>query len=58
MPELEVTAVDIGILLAHVVLTRLLFGWYLARRTRGEAPEIYFLAGRWPIIVCPSTSPT
>jgi solute:Na+ symporter, SSS family len=53
LPQLEVTAVDIAILLGYVVLSRLLFGWYFARKTRGQGAESYFLAGRglrWPII--------
>lgn len=53
MPEFEVTTLDITILVAYVVLTRVLFGWYYARKTRGKGAESYFLAGRgltWPII--------
>ena len=53
MPQLEVTAWDLAILIGYVVLTRIAFGWFFARRTRGEGAEGYFLAGhrmRWPII--------
>jgi SSS family solute:Na+ symporter len=53
MPHLEVTAWDLGILIGYVVLTRVAFGWFFARRTRGEGAEGYFLGGhrmRWPII--------
>jgi SSS family solute:Na+ symporter len=53
MPHLEVTAWDLAILIGYVVLTRVAFGWFFARRTRGEGAEGYFLAGhrmRWPII--------
>ncbi len=53
MPELEVGAWDIAILIGYVVTTRVAFGWFFARRTRGEGAEGYFLAGhrmRWPII--------
>ena len=53
MPSLEVTAWDLAILIGYVVLTRVAFGWFFARRTRGEGAEGYFLAGhrmRWPII--------
>lgn len=53
MPRLEVTPWDLAILIGYVVLTRVAFGWFFARRTRGEGAEGYFLAGhrmRWPII--------
>jgi SSS family solute:Na+ symporter len=53
MPELEVSGWDLGILIGYVVLTRVAFGWFFARRTRGEGAQGYFLAGnrmRWPII--------
>jgi SSS family solute:Na+ symporter len=53
MPQLEVSAWDLAILIGYVVLTRVAFGWFFARRTRGEGAEGYFLAGhrmRWPII--------
>jgi len=53
MPQLEVGPWDIGILIGYVVATRVAFGWFFARRTRGEGADGYFLAGhrmRWPII--------
>jgi SSS family solute:Na+ symporter len=53
LPEFEITTVDLTILIGYVILTRLLFGWYLARKTKGKGAESYFLAGRgltWPII--------
>ena len=61
MPELNVTAVDIGILLAYVLLTRILFGWWFARKTRGEGAESYFWRGARSAgrsSGSPSTSPT
>lgn len=53
MPQLEVSAWDLAILVGYVVLTRVAFGWFFARRIRGEGAEGFFLAGhrmRWPII--------
>jgi SSS family solute:Na+ symporter len=53
MPRLEVTAWDLAILIGYVVVTRVAFGWFFARQTRGEGAEGFFLAGhrmRWPII--------
>ncbi|MEM7434249.1 MAG: sodium/solute symporter [Myxococcota bacterium] len=53
MPDLQVTAWDVGILIGYVVLTRVGFGWYFARKTRGQGAESYFLGAhrmRWPII--------
>ena len=53
MPELQITAWDLGILIGYVVLTRIGFGWFFARQTKGEGAEGYFLGGhriRWPII--------
>lgn len=53
MPQLEISAWDLAILIGYVVITRVAFGWFFARRTRGEGAEGYFLAGhrmRWPII--------
>ena len=53
MPQLEVSAWDLAILVGYVVLTRIAFGWYFARQTRGEGAEGFFLGGhrmRWPII--------
>jgi SSS family solute:Na+ symporter len=53
MPRLEISAWDLGILIGYVVLTRVAFGWYFARQTRGQGAEGYFLGGhrmRWPLI--------
>lgn len=53
MPALEVRTTDLVVLLVYVIGTRVLFGWYFARKTRGGGSEEYFLAGRslrWPII--------
>ncbi len=53
MPELEVSAWDLTILIGYLVFTRVAFGWFFARQTRGEGAEGFFLAGhrmRWPII--------
>ncbi|MBW1874620.1 MAG: sodium/solute symporter, partial [Deltaproteobacteria bacterium] len=53
MPQLEVSAWDIAILIGYVVVTRIAFGWFFARQTRGEGAEGFFLGGhrmRWPII--------
>lgn len=53
MTNLSVTAVDLVVLAGYVIGTRILFGWYFARKTRGEGAESYFLADRgmrWPII--------
>jgi len=53
MPELNVQPVDLIVVVAYVVGTRLLFGWLAARRTRDGGSEDYFLAGRslrWPLI--------
>lgn len=53
MPELEVQAIDVVILLTYVLGTRIVFGWWAARKNRGRGSEEYFLAGRslrWPLI--------
>lgn len=53
MPELQVTPLDIGILLTYVLGTRVVLGWWFARRAKKGGAEGYFLAGRsmrWPII--------
>lgn len=54
MPAFDVHPIDIAILLAYVVGTRIVLGWCFARRTfREGGTESYFLAGRrlrWPII--------
>ncbi len=53
MPEFQVHTIDLLVLMVYVMGTRVLFGWYFARKTRGGGSEDYFLAGRslgWPII--------
>ncbi len=53
MPELRISSWDLAILIGYVVLTRVAFGWYFARRTRDQGAEGFFLGGhrmRWPII--------
>jgi len=53
MPHLEVSVWDLAILIGYVVVTRVAFGWFFARQTRGEGAEGYFLGGhrlKWPII--------
>ena len=53
MPEFELTTVDLAILAAYVFGTRIVLGWWFARKTRRQGAEGYFLAGRnmaWPII--------
>ena len=53
MPKLEVSGWDLAILIGYVVLTRVVVGVFVARRTRGEGAQGYFLEGhrmRWPII--------
>lgn len=53
MPQLNVQTADLLVLVVYVIGTRILFGWYFARKTRGGGSEEYFLAGRslrWPII--------
>jgi SSS family solute:Na+ symporter len=52
MPEFEIGPLDLGIFFGYLLATRLLFGWYAARRAGGGS-EGYFLAGRkltWPLI--------
>lgn len=47
MPSLDVTTLDLTILVVYVVGTRILFGWYIARkRRRNGGAEGYFLGGR------------
>ena len=46
MPSLTVTALDLSILFAYVIGSRLIFGWYIARKRRHEDAETYFLGGR------------
>lgn len=51
--DIEVTTFDLAVLVGYVIGTRILFGWYFARKTKGKGSESYFLAGRsmrWPII--------
>ena len=47
MPRFEGTALDIGVLIAtrYVLGTRIVLGWYVARKTRGGS-EDYFLGWR------------
>jgi SSS family solute:Na+ symporter len=43
----------LAILIGYLVSTRIAFGWFFARQTRGEGAEGFFLGGhrmRWPII--------
>jgi len=44
---------DVAILVGYVIGVRVVFGWWVARRIRGEGSEGYFLGGRrltWPLI--------
>ena len=53
MPTVTVTALDLTILIGYVLGTRLVFGWYLARKQRQCNTESYFLGGRnihWVLI--------
>lgn len=53
MPDLNVTALDVTILLTYVLGTRILFGWYIVRKRRSGNAEDYFLGGRnipWAIV--------
>lgn len=53
MPDFNVTALDIGILLLYIIGVRVALGWYVSRKNRGAGSEQYFLAGRnltWPLI--------
>lgn len=53
MPSLAVTPWDIAVLLVYVLGTRLVLGWYMARKVKVGGAESYFLADRnlaWPII--------
>jgi hypothetical protein len=36
MPNLQVTALDLGVFVAYVIGTRIAFGWYFARKTMGQ----------------------
>lgn len=46
MPDLSVTSLDVAILLGYVLGTRILFGWWIVRRRKGDDAEGYFLGGR------------
>ncbi|CAB5170429.1 hypothetical protein D3OALGA1CA_5695 [Olavius algarvensis associated proteobacterium Delta 3] len=46
MPQLNITSLDVSILITYVLGTRILFGWYAARKMRGGDSEAYFLGGR------------
>lgn len=46
MPTLTVTTLDLAILIAYVLGSRLIFGWYIARKRRQGDTEAYFLGGR------------
>ncbi len=46
MPPMTVTALDISILIVYVLGSRLIFGWYIARKRRQADAEAYFLGGR------------
>lgn len=46
MPPLTVTAIDLAILITYVLGSRLIFGWYIARKHRQGDSEAYFLGGR------------
>ncbi|MCP5349316.1 MAG: sodium/solute symporter [Gammaproteobacteria bacterium] len=53
MANFQITTTDFTVLIVYVLGTRLLFGWYLARKRLRATSEEYFLAGRnltWPII--------
>jgi solute:Na+ symporter, SSS family len=46
MPPLTVSSLDVVILIAYVLGSRLIFGWYIARKRRMGDTEAYFLGGR------------
>lgn len=53
MPALTVSTIDLAILIAYVLGSRLIFGWYIARKRRQSDTEAYFLGGRnihWALI--------
>lgn len=53
MPSFDVHPIDLLILLSYVLGTRVVLGWWFARKTKQQGAEGYFLAGRgmgWPII--------
>jgi solute:Na+ symporter, SSS family len=53
MPDLTVAPLDVSILMIYVLGSRLVFGWYIARKRRMTDSEAYFLGGRnihWVLI--------
>ena len=53
MPTLTVTTIDLSILIAYVIGSRLIFGWTIARQRRQRDTKAYFLGGRnihWVLI--------
>ncbi len=46
MPTVSVTSLDLFILISYVVGSRIIFGWYIARKRRQGDSEAYFLGGR------------
>ena len=46
MPSLTVSFLDVAILFAYVLGSRLIFGWYIVRKRRQGDAEAYFLGGR------------
>jgi SSS family solute:Na+ symporter len=46
MPKLTVTTLDLTILIGYVLGSRIIFGWYIARKRRQGDTEAYFLGGR------------
>lgn len=54
MPQYTVTAIDLVIFFGYLFGTRIIFGWYAARKVQKEkGAESYFLGGRnlrWPLI--------
>lgn len=52
MSDLQISPWDLAIVATYVIGTRILFGWYAARKAR-QGAEGYFLGGRaigWPLI--------
>ena len=46
MPTLTVSTLDLTVLITYVLGSRLIFGWYIARKRRQGDTEAYFLGGR------------
>ena len=46
MPKLTVTTLDVAILIAYVLGSRIIFGWYIVHKRRLGDTEGYFLGGR------------